>query len=140
MSLAPIYGKAQDRYLDLIRMFPLRPIRSEAELDEAIATVDTLVDKDTLEVAEADYLAVLSDLVEQYEEKTQLIPPASDAEMLRHLLEAQGTTQVEVARETGIIESTISAVLAGKRHLTREHIGKLAHYFKVSPSVFKFGE
>ncbi len=140
MSLATIYGKSQERYLDLIRLFPLRPIRSEAELDEAIATVDSLVDKEALEPAEVDYLAVLSDLVEQYEEQTQWIPPASDAEMLRHLLEAQGATQVEVARETGIIESTISAVLAGKRLLTREHIGKLSRYFKVSPSVFQFGD
>ena len=140
MTLATIYGKTQERYLDLIRLFPLRPIRSEAELHEAIATIDTLIDQETLEAAEADYLAVLSDLVEQYEEQTQQIPPASDAEMLRHLLEAQGATQVEVAQETGIIESTISAVLSGKRRLTREHIGKLSRYFKVSPSVFKFSE
>jgi HTH-type transcriptional regulator / antitoxin HigA len=79
-------------------------------------------------------------LVEQYKEQTQQIPPASDAEMLRHLLEAQGVTQVEVAQETGMIESTISAVLSGKRRLTRDHIGKLSRYFKVSPSVFKFSE
>lgn len=57
MSIATIYGKTQDTYLDLIPTFPLRPIRSEAELDEAIATIDALVDKATLEVAEADYLA-----------------------------------------------------------------------------------
>ena len=51
MSIATIYGKTQDTYLDLIPTFPLRPIRSEAELDEAIATIDALVDKATLEVA-----------------------------------------------------------------------------------------
>ena len=60
--------------------------------------------------------------------------------MLQHLLGAKGVTQVAVARETGIIESTISAVLAGKRHLTREHIDKLSRYFEVSLSVFVFGE
>ena len=98
------------------------------------------MDKTTLEVAEADYLAVMSDLVERYKEETHSIAPASDAEMLRHLLGAKGVTQVAVARETGIIESTISAVLAGKRHLTREHIDKLSRYFEVSPSVFVFGE
>ena len=140
MSIASIYGKAQSTYLDLIRAFPLRPLRSEADLDEAIATLDVLIDKDSLEAAEADYLDVLSDLVERYEEEEHPISPASDAEILRHLLEAKGKTQVEVARETGIIESTISAVLAGKRYLTRDHIGKLSRYFKVSPSVFAFDE
>lgn len=140
MSLATIYGKTQETYLDLIRTFPLRPIKSEDELDEAIAALDALVDKDVLETAEADYLAVLSDLVERYEEDVHAMVPASDAEMLRHLLESKGATQVEVACDTGIIASTISAVLAGKRHLTREHIGKLSRYFNVSPSVFAFGE
>lgn len=140
MSLATIYGETQDTYLSLIRRFPLRPIRSEGELDEAIAVIDALVVEEPLKAAAADYLAVLSDLVEQYEAEVHPIAPASDAEMLRHLLDAQAVTQTEVAQATGIVESTISAVLAGKRHLTREHIGKLARYFHVSPNVFAFGE
>jgi HTH-type transcriptional regulator/antitoxin HigA len=92
MSLATVYGETQETYLVLIQQFPLRPIRSEAELDEAIAIIDALVIKDVLETAEADYLAVLSDLVEQYESEVHPISPASDAEMLRHLLDAQGVT------------------------------------------------
>jgi HTH-type transcriptional regulator/antitoxin HigA len=140
MSLATVYGETQDAYLTLIRTFPLRPLRSEAELDEALVIIDTLVVKDALAAAEADYLAVLSDLVEQYEAAAHPIPPASDAEMLRHLLEAKVVTQGQVARDTGIAESTLSAVLAGKRRLTREHIGKLARYFQVAPGVFAFGE
>jgi HTH-type transcriptional regulator/antitoxin HigA len=139
MSLATVYGETQETYLVLIQQFPLRPIRSEAELDEAIAIIDALVIKDVLETAEADYLAVLSDLVEQYESEVHPISPASDAEMLRHLLDAQGVSQGQVARDTGIAASTISAVLLEKRHLTREHIAKLVHYFQVSPSVFAFG-
>jgi len=42
MSLATLYGETQETYLALIRTFPLRPIRLEAELDEATATLDTL--------------------------------------------------------------------------------------------------
>ena len=33
-------------YLKLIRKFPLRPIRTEEELDRAIVVVDSLVDPD----------------------------------------------------------------------------------------------
>ena len=65
MSLATLYGEAQETSLALIRTFPLRPLRSEAELDEATMVLDALVVKDTLTAAQADYLAVLSDLVEQ---------------------------------------------------------------------------
>lgn len=140
MSLATLYGETQDTYLTLIRTCPLRPLRSEADLDEAIAIIDALVVKDALAEAEADYLAVLSDLVEQYEAEAHPIPPASDAELLQHLLEAQAVTHVEVAQATGIAAATLAAVLAGQRHLTREQIGPLARYFQVSPSVFAFGE
>ena len=140
MSLATLYGETQDTYLTLIRTCPLRPLRSEADLDEAMAILDALVVKDALSAAEADYLAVLSDLVEQYEAEAHPIPPASDAELLQHLLEAQSVTPREVAQATGMDMATLAAVLAGIRHLTREQIGQLARYFQVSPSVFVFGE
>jgi len=139
MSLATLYGETQDTYLTLIRTCPLRPLRSEADLDEAIAILDGLVVKDALSAAEADYLAVLSDLVEQYEAASP-IPPASDAALLQHLLEAQAVTPVEVAQATGIDAATLAAVLAGTHQLTREQIGQLTRYFQVSPSVFVFGE
>ena len=64
------------------------------------------------------------------------MPPVSDAQMLRHLIEAKGVAQVQVARATGIAESTISAVLAGNRRLNRNHIEKLASYFHVGASAF----
>ena len=111
MSLATLYGETQDTYLTLIRTCPLRPLRSEADLDEAIAILDGLVVKDALSAAEADYLAVLSDLVEQYEAEVSPLPPASDAEMLQHLLETQAATPVEVAQATGIDAATLVAVV-----------------------------
>ena len=140
MSLATLYGETQDTYLTLIRTCPLRPLRSEADLDEAMVILDALVVKDALSAAEADYLAVLSDLVEQYEAEAHPIPPASDAALLQHLLEAHAVTPVEVAQATGMDAVTLAAVLAGTLQLTREQIGQLARYFQMSPSVFVFGE
>jgi HTH-type transcriptional regulator/antitoxin HigA len=64
------------------------------------------------------------------------MPPASGSEMLRFLIESQGTTQAKVAAETRIAESTLSEILAGKRELNRKHIEALARYFHVSPAVF----
>jgi HTH-type transcriptional regulator/antitoxin HigA len=140
MSLATLYGDAQETYLTLIGRCPLRPLRSEADLDEAMAIMDVLVVQETLAAAEADYLAVLSDLVEQYEAAVHAIPPASDAALLQHLLEAQAVTLDAVAQATGLAATTLIAVLAGHHHLTRAQIGQLTRYFQVSPSVFAFGE
>jgi HTH-type transcriptional regulator / antitoxin HigA len=124
------------RYLKMIRQFPLRPIRSDAELGRAIEVVNLLLDRDQLDPGEEDYLDVLSDLVEKYETERHPMPPVSDADMLRHLIEARGITQARLAADTGIAESTISEILAGKRGLNRKHIETLARYFGVGPAVF----
>ena len=129
-----------EEYLDLVRQFPLRPIRSERELDRAIKVVDSLVDRPSLSPCQKDYLDVLSDLVEAYEEEHHPIAEVSDARMLRHLLEAKAVSQTEVAKATGIANSTLSAVLKGVRQFTRQHIGRLAKYFHVEPGVFNFGD
>jgi HTH-type transcriptional regulator/antitoxin HigA len=125
-------------YLRLVRAFPLRPIRTEEELDRAIEVIDSLLDRDDLDAAEADYLDVLGDLVERYEAEHDPIEEASDADMLAHLIDAKGVTQADVARGTRIAVSTISEVLSGKRTLNRAHIAKLARYFGVDPATFSF--
>lgn len=127
-----------DTYLQLIRRWPLRPIRSDDELAAAIDVVDALLDRRVLDRGAKDYLDVLSDLIERYETEHMPMAPVSDAQMLRHLLEAKGVSQAQTARDTGIVESTISEILAGKRSLNRAQIAKLARYFHVEPSVFHF--
>ncbi len=131
-------GNVEDRHVELVFRFPLCPIRSDEDLGHAIQVVDSLLGKPSLSRDEEDYLEVLSDLVEKYESEAHPMPPVSDAELLRHLIEAKGVSQTEVSRATGIADSTISEILAGKRSLNRTHIGKLARYFKVSPDVFAF--
>jgi HTH-type transcriptional regulator/antitoxin HigA len=59
---------------------------------------------------------------------------------MRLLIEAKKVTQTQVAKATGIVESTISEVLSGKRKLNRKQIGKLARYFRVSPEAFSFAD
>jgi HTH-type transcriptional regulator/antitoxin HigA len=100
--------------------------------------VDSLLNRRDLAPEEDDYLDVLGDLIERYEGDAHPMAPISDAEMLRHLIEAKGVSQTEVAGATGIADSTISEVLKSKRSLSRNHIGKLAKYFNVSPDVFAF--
>jgi HTH-type transcriptional regulator/antitoxin HigA len=125
-----------ERYWELARRFPLRPIRSDAELGRAIEVIDALIDQGERDQDEEDYLEVLGNQVQIYESEHHPMPPVSDADMLRHLIEARETTQARVAADTGISESTVSEVLAGKRKLNRRHIEALSRHFKVNPGVF----
>jgi HTH-type transcriptional regulator/antitoxin HigA len=135
-TIRGVYGKIEDHYLDLIRRFPLRPLRTDVELDAAIAVIDSLLDRASLTLPEHDYLDVLSDLVEAYESEAVPMSPVGDAELLRFLIEQKSVAQAEAAAGAGIAESTISEVLAGKRKLNRGQIAKLARYFSVEPSAF----
>jgi HTH-type transcriptional regulator/antitoxin HigA len=133
---SPPASDGSERYLELVREFPLRPVRSDAELGRAIAMIDRLSDLESLAPEEADYLEVLSDLVESYESEHDPEPAVSAADMLRHLIEAKGVPQVKVAADTGVSESTISEILAGKRAVSRKAMLAFADYFRVEPVVF----
>jgi HTH-type transcriptional regulator/antitoxin HigA len=135
-TIRAMYGKAEDRYLDLVRRFPLRPLRTEADLDAAVAIIDGLLDRCALTTPEQDYLDVLSDLVEACEAELVPMQPVGDADLLRFLIEQRGVTQAAAAKGAAIAESTISEVLAGKRKLNREQIAKLSRYFHIDAGAF----
>jgi HTH-type transcriptional regulator/antitoxin HigA len=138
MALQAKNRQQHHSYLDLVRHFPLRPIRSDEELNQAIAMVDLLIDRSHLQPAEKDYLDVLSDLVERYETEYHAILPLPDGELLQHLIATKGVSQAQTAHGANIAESTISEVIAGRRRLSRGHIGKLSRYFGVPPGAFSF--
>lgn len=139
MALATENARAtaeRDHYFELIQRFPLRPIRSDEELEQAIEVINSLIIRGDLDAGEQDYLDVLTDLVEKYEADEHPMAPVSDAALLRHLIEARGITQSKLAEDVDIQVSTINEVLAGKRKLTRRHIGVLAKYFNIRPAAF----
>jgi HTH-type transcriptional regulator / antitoxin HigA len=128
-------GKSRDSYLELVQVFPLASIKSDEHLEAASKVMDALLAKDRPDHGEETYLDALSDLVAAYEDEHHAIEPASDADMLRHLMEARSVTQVQLHRDTDIAKSTISEVLAGKKPFSRQMIRKLADYFKIDVSV-----
>lgn len=106
------------------------------ELDRAIVMIDRLLVRDELAGDEQDYLDVLSDLVEKYEDQRYPIERVSGVDALRHLVDSSGKTRATVAVEAGLPESTLSEVLSGRRRLNTRHISILARYFRINPGVF----
>ncbi len=97
--------------------------------------MNSLLDKGKLSADESDYLDVLARLVEVYEGEQYSMGAVPAAALLKHLLEAREESQADLARQAGIAESTISALLSGKRNLGLARIRKLASQFKVDAGV-----
>lgn len=127
--------KLADSYLRLIMECPLVSIKTDDQLQTAQAIVDRLITQGLLDRGEELYLDALSDLIAAYEDVHFPIAPASDADMLRHLLDAKGITQAELHRQTGLPKSTISEVLSGKKTFSKSMIRVLAEFFQVDASV-----
>src|SRR5262249_41618306 len=119
-----------------IREFPLRPLRSEAALESAIAMVDTLTDRAELSPDEQDYLDVLARLIEDYEDAHDPLPDLTGVEALRYLIEENGLSQAQLSRETGIPVTTLCEILTGKRGISPKVRAALAERFKVVPALF----
>src|SRR5262245_33184255 len=107
-----------DSYFALVKRFPLTHIRDAGHLRAAQAVIDRLLGED-LDEGGGEYLDALTDLVETYETAHVPIPDASEADVLRVLMESNGLSQPALAKKAGIAQSTLSAVLNGKRSLTR---------------------
>ena len=128
-------GKSRDSYMALVLDFPLASIKSDEHLAEAQRVMDRLLARGTLDEGEETYLDALGDLAGSYEDEHHAIEPASDADMLRHLMAAKGVSQMQLSRDTGLPKSTISEVLAGKKPFSRKMIHTLAEYFHVDVGV-----
>lgn len=128
---------AADDYLDLVRRFPLRPIRTAAEYDAAADVLDALAvrGEGTLTAGEQDYLDALTAFVEMYDDAHHPAePPADPLQTIRALMEHKGVT-VTALGELFKSKGVASEVLSGKRPLTLKRIQKLAGFFGVTPAM-----
>jgi HTH-type transcriptional regulator / antitoxin HigA len=126
---------ASDTYPQLVSQFRLVPIKDDNHLKGAHQMIDRLMQED-LDASGEDYLDVLVDLVEAYEEQHFPIADASDVDVLRELMRSNDLSQNDLAKRVRIAQSTISDVLNGNRKLTKGQVIKLAEFFHVAPAAF----
>ena len=123
-----------ETYFKLVKRFPLVHIRDDAHLRLASDTINWLLQEDRDKGAE-EYLDVLTDLVEAYESQHVLIPDASEADVLRELMRANGLSQLRLAKEVKIAQSTISAVVTGSSSRSPRKTQKVLKLAKVFPGL-----
>lgn len=132
-------GTIRDDYLELIRAFPLRPIRGDREYAAAAAVLDGLAvrPEGTLTTGERDYFETLTLLVADYDEQRVQLKTAqlTPVEVLKYLMNESGMKSADIGRLLGN-RALASLILNGRRQLSKTHIRILADYFKVEPSLF----
>jgi HTH-type transcriptional regulator / antitoxin HigA len=133
--------KIADDYLGLIHQFPLRPIRNEAEYDQAIKVLHDLIgraDTPRLTPGERDYTDALSHFVKAYDDKHYPIEHVLKTPLarLKYLMEQQGMTSGDLGELLGSGKGQASLILNGKRELSKANIRVLANRFKINPGFF----
>lgn len=123
-------------YFELVKTFPLLPIIDDVHLHQAMKMLDHALTLDSSDSGVDGYVEVLSNLIEAHERAHLSIPDASEADVLKALMEMRGISQTDLDKATGVAQETISNVLRGVRSLTRKQIILFAEYFNVGPSAF----
>jgi HTH-type transcriptional regulator/antitoxin HigA len=135
---SPQSRRKVDRYLELVRQFPLRPIRTKREYAAATRAMERLAirGEDDLTKDELDYLDVLTDLVEAYDEWHYPEPDdGTPLERLTFLLGESGMSTADLGRLLGN-SGLASQIVLGRRQLSKAHIRTLSRYFKLDANYF----
>jgi len=123
-------------YANLLANTLPKVIETEEECLRVEKIVGELLKKgDRLSPEEDKLLDLLSDLIENYEDKVYPIEDAPPNEMLKFLMRENNLKQGDLLHIFGSSGIT-SEVVNGKRSISKEQAKKLAKHFKVSVELF----
>lgn len=124
------------RFSDLVAMMPPRVLHDDADYRNVLETINSVLARPKLTKGQADYVETWAVLIEAYERShyaiDEEVPPI---QVLRSLVDEAGMNASDLGRLLGS-RTLGSAILSGKRELSKTHIRTLANYFKVEPGLF----
>jgi HTH-type transcriptional regulator / antitoxin HigA len=128
-------AEAPETYEELVRLYPPRPIHDQIELENATEAADWIAlrakNKDQL-----DYLDMLGDVLDKYENAGKPDKTSSPLEVLNYLVEENDISTRELGKILGIDHSVAARILKGGRAITVEHAKSLGARFKMAPEAF----
>jgi HTH-type transcriptional regulator / antitoxin HigA len=123
-------------YSALLQKVAPKVIRTEQENEAYTEILYELDQRDkSLTLAEKELAALLTLLIEDFEEKQYSLPHAKPLETLRFLMDQHQLKQKDLVDEFGTA-SVVSEILSGKRELNKDQIKRLSRRFHVSPELF----
>jgi HTH-type transcriptional regulator/antitoxin HigA len=125
------------RYARLLATILPAPIETEEENERAIAVIGKLMDKgqDNLTPEESNLLGLLAVLVQDFEDRYYPMETPAPREMLLFFMEQNNLRQKDLVHVFGS-RSTVSAVVNGKRGITKAQARRLAERFHTSADLF----
>ena len=125
------------RYGRLLARAVPKVIKTEEENERALAIVESLMKKgeENMTPEEDALLELLTDLIQDFEERVYPIPKSDPYKMVAFLLEQRGLAPKDLWPVVGS-KSRVSEILAGKRAMTKEQAKKLAEFFHVGVDLF----
>jgi len=125
------------KYSRLVSKVAPLVIETEAEFERADAEVGRLLKKgyDKLSIEERRLLALLSRLIEDYEDRTFPVPDSPPHRTLQFLMEQNDLRQADLMKIFGS-RGRVSEVVNGKRAISKSQAKALGEFFKVSPELF----
>jgi HTH-type transcriptional regulator/antitoxin HigA len=129
-------AEAPETYEELVHLYPPRKIHDQVELENATEVADWIATRAKND-AQLDYLELLGDLLDEYENRSgkpdKTSPPL---EILNFLVEENEISTRELGKILGIDHSVAARILKGERAITVEHAKSLGARFKLDPKAF----
>ena len=120
-----------DEYIALVRRFPVRRLKSDAEHAEALAVARELMRQvsPALTETEEDYLNALATFIQEYERKRHSFfnEEVTGLDFLLDAMKHKGTDPAELDAVLGV--DAAFAILTGHRRVLREEATRLGEFF-----------
>ena len=121
-------------YAKLVAKTPPRIVHTEKQNELYTSVLYDLTSR-KMTKDEREFAAVLTLLIEDFEEKHYALPKASPTEAIVFLMDQPGLKQKDLIDVFGA-PSIVSEVMNGKRDLNKAQIARLSERFHVSPELF----
>ena len=126
-------------YTGLCQLLMPRPIHDEVEYENVleIMTILAVAGEEKLNQDQSDYLEILTDLVEKFDQNTLApLPDLPPHLFIKTHLENIGMTATEWGKRIGIDRGLASRLFRGKRRLSVEHLQNTTKALNLPRGVF----
>jgi len=110
-------------------------IRNDREFDRMVEKLEELTFKKNATREEEELAELLEKLIEAYDDEHYSFPPSPPHEMVQFLMEQRGLRQADLVPVIGS-RAQVSALVNGKRGISKAQAKKLAEYFHTSADLF----
>jgi HTH-type transcriptional regulator/antitoxin HigA len=111
-------------------------ITSDKQYDKYCKTLEELVFSSPKTKANKDEIALLTLLIEKYDEEHNIFELAEPVALLKSLMKDHKMKAVDLAKLLDVSEGLVSDILNYKKGLSKKNIRVLAETFKVSQEAF----